>query len=156
MSNGFVKDKEDLFELMEKFEKSDMSELTLKFDDQLIKMKKGGDQNIMAPLAPMAQQYAAAPAVSASAPASDAPAAVEGEIISAPLVGTFYRQPAPDAPPFVEAGTKVKAGDTLCILEAMKIMNELEAEFDCEILEVLIDSGALAEFGTPLYRVKRL
>ncbi len=150
MSNGFIKDKEDLFELMEKFEKSGMSELTLEFDEQLIILKKEAYAS-PAPI-PVSAPHAAAPVAAAAA----APVSHEGEIISAPLVGTFYRQPAPDAPSFVKAGDKVKAGDTLCILEAMKIMNELEAEFDCEILEVLIDSGTLAEFGTPLFRVKRL
>ncbi len=154
MSNGFIKDKEDLFELMEKFEKSEMSELTLENDDQLIILKKGGETVVHAAAYAPAPAQAPAPAASPAAPAASAPQ--EGEVISAPLVGTFYRQPAPDAPPFVKAGDKVKAGDTLCILEAMKIMNELEAEFDCEILDVLIDSGKLAEFGTPLFRVKRL
>lgn len=149
-----IKDKDSLFELMEKFEKSEMSELTLKIDGQLIKMKKGNDQ-VMGAM-PM---HAMAPAAAPAAPASFAPAGtgdVDGDVISAPLVGTFYRSPAPDAPSFVEVGTKVKAGDTLCILEAMKIMNELEAEYDCEVTEVLLDSGTLAEFGTPLFKVKRI
>ena len=157
MSNGFVENKEDLFELMDKFEKSEMSELTLKFEDQLIKMKKGVEQHIVNPMAPVAQ-HVQAPAHSVPANAADgsSAAAADGEIISAPLVGTFYRQPAPDAPPFAEVGSTIKAGETLCILEAMKIMNELEAEFDCEIMEVLMESGKLAEFGTPLFRVKRI
>jgi acetyl-CoA carboxylase biotin carboxyl carrier protein len=154
VSNGFVKSKKDLFELMEKFEQSELSELTLEVDEQLIMMKKEGAHGavVVPHSVPAPVSTTAAPAVSASAPSAEQ----EGELISAPLVGTFYRQAAPDAPPFVEPGTKIKAGDTLCILEAMKIMNELEAEFDCEILEVLLDSGSLAEFGTPLYRVKRL
>ena len=81
---------------------------------------------------------------------------VEGEIIKSPMVGTFYRAPAPDAAPFVKEGDKVKKGETLCIIEAMKIMNEIEAEFDCEILEILVENGEPVEFDTPLFRVKRV
>lgn len=104
---------------------------------------------------------------SSSAPAADhtvhlglpvnagSPAAT-GEIITSPIVATFYRSSSPDAPPFVEVGTKVKAGQTLCILEAMKMMNHLEAEFDCEILAVKAENGDMVEYGQPLFEVKRL
>jgi acetyl-CoA carboxylase biotin carboxyl carrier protein len=71
-------------------------------------------------------------------------------------VATFYAAPGPDAPAFVKAGSKVKAGDTLCILEAMKMMNHLEAEFDCEVLAVKAASGDLVEYGQALFEVKRL
>jgi len=81
---------------------------------------------------------------------------VEGEIISSPMVGTFYQAPSPDSPPYVKVGDKVKKGQTLCIIEAMKIMNELEAEFDCEIVEILVEDGQPVEFDTPLFRVKRV
>jgi acetyl-CoA carboxylase biotin carboxyl carrier protein len=81
---------------------------------------------------------------------------VEGELITSPMVGTFYQAPSPDSPPYVKVGDKVKKGQTLCIIEAMKIMNELEAEFDCEILEVLVEDGQPVEFDTPLFKVKKL
>jgi len=81
---------------------------------------------------------------------------VEGELITSPMVGTFYQAPSPDSPPYVKVGDKVKKGQTLCIIEAMKIMNELEAEFDMEILEVLVEDGQPVEFDTPLFRVKKL
>ncbi len=81
---------------------------------------------------------------------------VEGDLITSPMVGTFYQAPSPDSPPYVKVGDKVKKGQTLCIIEAMKIMNELEAEFDCEILEVLVEDGQPVEYDTPLFRVKRL
>ena len=81
---------------------------------------------------------------------------VEGDLITSPMVGTFYQAPSPDSPPYVKVGDKVKKGQTLCIIEAMKIMNELEAEFDCEILEVLVEDGQPVEFDTPLFRVKKL
>ncbi|MDR0624496.1 MAG: acetyl-CoA carboxylase biotin carboxyl carrier protein [Treponema sp.] len=80
----------------------------------------------------------------------------EGETITSPIVATFYTAPGPDAPPFVRPGSKVKAGDSLCILEAMKMMNHLEAEFDCEILAVKASSGDLVEYGQVLFEVKRL
>ncbi|HUI69777.1 MAG TPA: acetyl-CoA carboxylase biotin carboxyl carrier protein, partial [Spirochaetia bacterium] len=77
------------------------------------------------------------------------------ELITAPLVGTFYRAAAPDAPPFVEVGEKVKKGKTLCILEAMKLMNEFQAEFDLEIVNIMVENGRMVEYGTPLFEVKR-
>jgi len=79
-----------------------------------------------------------------------------GEVITSPIVATFYRAASPDTPPFVEVGSKVKAGQTLCILEAMKMMNHLEAEFDCEILAIKAENGALVEYGQALFEVKRL
>jgi acetyl-CoA carboxylase biotin carboxyl carrier protein len=71
------------------------------------------------------------------------------------MVAAFYNAPAPDAPPFVSAGSRVKAGDTLCILEAMKMMNHLEAEYDCEVVSVEAGNGDLVEYGQTLFRVKK-
>jgi acetyl-CoA carboxylase biotin carboxyl carrier protein len=79
-----------------------------------------------------------------------------GELITSPIVGTFYPAPGSDAPSFVRPGSKVKTGDTLCILEAMKMMNRLVAEFDCEIIAVKAAGGDFIEFGQPLFVVKRL
>jgi acetyl-CoA carboxylase biotin carboxyl carrier protein len=87
--------------------------------------------------------------------AGDKPA-VASVVITSPIVATFYSAPGPDAPPFVRPGKKVKSGDTLCILEAMKMMNHLEAEFDCEILAVKAGGGDLVEYGQILFEVKRL
>jgi acetyl-CoA carboxylase biotin carboxyl carrier protein len=85
-----------------------------------------------------------------------APGKSVGEKISSPIVATFFASPGPDSPPFVTSGSRVKAGETLCILEAMKMMNHLEAEFDCEILEVHASSGELVEYGQALFTVQRL
>jgi len=82
-------------------------------------------------------------------------AAGGGEKIKSPIVATFYSSPGPDAPAFVKPGTKIKSGQTLCILEAMKMMNHLEAEFDCEIVEIHAASGDLVEYGQELFTVKR-
>jgi acetyl-CoA carboxylase biotin carboxyl carrier protein len=85
-------------------------------------------------------------------------AVVPGNVaqITAPIVGVFYASPQPDAPPFAERGMRIKQGQVLCILEAMKQMNHLEAEYDCEICEVLVHSGDLVEYGQPLFSVKKL
>lgn len=75
-------------------------------------------------------------------------------IVKSPMVGTFYLKPSPDANPYVEVGQKVKKGDTLCIIEAMKLMNEIESEFDGEIAEVLLKDGEMVEYGKPLFKIK--
>lgn len=78
----------------------------------------------------------------------------EGNIVKSPMVGTFYLKPAPNADPYVKIGQKVKKGDILCIIEAMKLMNEIENEFDGEVAEILAKDGELVEYGTPLFRIK--
>ena len=88
--------------------------------------------------------------VATAAPAPEAPAA-EKKTINSPMVGTFYRSPSPGAKPFVEVGQKVAAGDTVCIIEAMKILNEIEAETDGVIREILVENGSPVEFGQPLF-----
>lgn len=80
----------------------------------------------------------------------------ESEEIRAPLPGTFYASPRPGEPPFVSVGDRVEAGQVLCIIEAMKLMNEVEAEFPCEILEVLVENATPVGYGHPLFRVRRL
>ena len=75
----------------------------------------------------------------------------EGNIVNSPMVGTFYSKPAPDQNPFVEVGKTVKKGDVLCIIEAMKLMNEIESEFDGEIKEILVKDGEAVEYGKPLF-----
>ncbi len=93
--------------------------------------------------------YAAGPAPSA-APAEDDKAIY----VTSPFVGTFYRQPSPDAPPFVEVGSKVREGQTLCIVEAMKLMNELEADVSGTIVDILVENGKPVEFGQKLFKLK--
>lgn len=80
----------------------------------------------------------------------------EESYITSPIVGTFYSAPSPTEKAYVRAGDKVKAGDTVCILEAMKLMNEIECEFDCEIEAVLVSNEQKVEYGQPLFRVKKL
>ncbi len=100
----------------------------------------------------------AAPAVAAPAPApAAAPAEVKaGEVVSSPFVGTFYRSPAPDQPSFVDVGSVVRKGQTLCIVEAMKLMNEIESEFSGKVTEILVENGLPVEFGQPLFRIEKV
>jgi acetyl-CoA carboxylase biotin carboxyl carrier protein len=143
----------ELYALMERFEKSGLSEIVYKKDGEEVCLKKAG-------AAPVPVAYAPQPAApSAAHPPHDAQPVRHGadtEFITAPLVGTFYRAPAPDAPPFVEKGDTVKKGKPLCILEAMKLMNEYQAEFDMEIVAVMVDNGIMVEFGAPLFEVRRV
>lgn len=92
-----------------------------------------------------------------SAPAQTAPTAApvadSGKTINAPIVGVFYAAPSPDAQPYVSVGKQVKKGDTVCIIEAMKCMNEIQAEEDGEIAEILVKDGELVEYGQPLFKI---
>lgn len=112
---------------------------------------------VAAPAAPVAAAPApvAAPAPAAAAPAAPAPAQDPSlhKIVS-PMVGTFYSAPAPDAAPYVKAGARVDEKTVVCILEAMKLMNEIEADVKGEIVEVLVENGQLVEYGQPLFLVK--
>jgi len=94
-----------------------------------------------------------APVAAAPVAVAAAPAAVEGRLIKSPMVGTFYRSAKPGAPPFVEVGDRVVTGQVLCIVEAMKLMNELESELSGQIAEILVENGQPVQFGQPLYRV---
>jgi acetyl-CoA carboxylase biotin carboxyl carrier protein len=97
---------------------------------------------------------AAAPvAVAAAAPAAQA---VSGDTINSPMVGTYYAAPSPDSAPFIKVGDTVKKGQAIAVLEAMKIMNELEAEFDCKILDILVKDGQAVEYDMPLFVVEKL
>ena len=103
------------------------------------------------PQAPPAPAPSAAPAAPSAAPASNSPS---GTQVTSPMVGTFYRAPSPGADPFVEVGTQVKKGDTLCIIEAMKLLNEIEAEVSGTVKEILVDNGSPVEFGQPLFVIE--
>jgi len=124
-----------------------------------LKLKKGADLDELGKLfasmpsgpAPAAAQQFAAPAPAAS---SEAPAAAEGAEINSPMVGTFYLKPAPDSPNFVEVGTAVSEGQTLCIIEAMKVMNEIKAESSGTICAIVAEDGNPVQYGDILFRIK--
>jgi acetyl-CoA carboxylase biotin carboxyl carrier protein len=100
-----------------------------------------------------AMPVAAVGAGTASA-ALEAPAPQEGHIVKSPMVGTFYRSPSPGAPAFIEQGAVVKAGDTLCIIEAMKLLNEIEADVGGTVKKILVDNGQPVEYGQPLFIIE--
>jgi acetyl-CoA carboxylase biotin carboxyl carrier protein len=122
------------------------------FEDEEVKLSvRFGGEVVMA--APAARPQAAAPA----AAAGDGPSAAvggAGPVVKSPMVGTFYRSPDPSAPPFVSPGDRVKKGQVLCIIEAMKLMNEIESDADGVIAEVLVENGQAVQFGQPLFRVE--
>jgi acetyl-CoA carboxylase biotin carboxyl carrier protein len=148
---------DEIKELARIFGKSKLDKMKIKMTDFELEMEKGGEvQTVVAPVAPAAVP-APAPAtpVAESAPAS-APAAISGDTILSPMVGTYYASPSPDSPAFVKAGDTVRKGQTLCILEAMKIMNEMDAEYDCKILETLVQDGEAVEYDKPLFVIEKL
>lgn len=102
---------------------------------------------------PTALPQPAAPQIEASAPAQETKSPT-GTQVTSPMVGTFYRSPSPGADPFVEVGTKVKKGDTLCIIEAMKLLNEIEADVSGTIKEILVENAQPVEFGQPLFIIE--
>ena len=133
---------QEIFDLIACFDRSGLTSLRLTRQDVTIEMTRGGGA-----------VPAAAPALSPAAASAPAAApAPEGEVITAPMVGTCYAAPGPDQPPFVQAGDRVSRGQTLCLMEAMKMMSEVTAPCDCVIREVLLKNGELAEFGQPLFR----
>ena len=103
--------------------------------------------------APPPVAAAAAAKASAAAAAAPAPSAADGTLITSPFVGTFYRSPSPDASSFVDKGQRIKKGQVLCIVEAMKLMNEIESDLDGVILDILVENGQPVEYGEPLFRI---
>jgi len=154
-------DFKEIKELIRVFDKSELNKLKVKEGEFEVAMQKGFEGGtVVTTSAPVAAApVAAAPVAPAAAPApaaEAAPAAVSGDTINAPMVGTFYASPSPEAPAFVKAGDTVKKGQTLCILEAMKIMNEVEAEFDCKIVEVLVKDADPVEYDMPIFVVEKI
>jgi len=151
-------------QVVDLMKKSDLSEFEIQ--DQEFKLRIKRDVAGRAPAAPAAlvatpaaapvAAPAAAPAPVAAAPAPAAPAAADPnvKVITSPMVGTFYATPSPDNPPFVTVGSPIKADSVVCIIEAMKVMNEIQAELSGTVVECLVANGTSVEFGQPLFRVK--
>ena len=134
-------------------EESSLTEFSYKDTDVKISMSKLDNPPVIAGgAAPvLASAGAVAPAAEVSIETEE-----DEEFITSPIVGTFYSAAAPDIPAFVRVGDHVKSGQTVCILEAMKLMNEIQAEYDCEIEAVLVSNEQKVEYGQPLFRVKKL
>ncbi len=149
-----LKDIKSLIDLMKK---NDLTELRIERQDFKIALKRGIEMVIPA-IVPQLHAPAAAPHLAAaSAPVAEpAPAAAlpSGKEIVSPMVGTFYLTPSPESPPFAEIGTVVTPDTVVCIIEAMKVMNEIKAEVSGTITEILAENGKPVQFGQPLFRVK--
>lgn len=150
-----------LKKLIDLVEESGIAEIEVTEGEEKVRITRSvaapAVQTVYAPAAPVqAAPVAAAPAPSA-APAAPAPAPAALDLSNAqksPMVGTFYRAASPSTPAFVEVGQTVKAGDTLCIIEAMKLMNEIEAEKSGVVKEILVENGQPVEFGEPLFIIE--
>ena len=141
--------------LVKIIEESSFKEFSYEDEGVKIKMSKLDHPPVVAAGVPATPMAAAAPV---AVPAVNAVAEEEDEplFITSPIVGTFYSAAAPDVPAFVRVGDQVKNGQTVCILEAMKLMNEIQCEFDCEIEAILVSNEQKVEYGQPLFRVKKL
>lgn len=155
-------DKNEIRELMRFFDKSEITKLKIKEGDFTIELQKGFEGGVTytsAPVisAPVAQHAAPVQASVASVHAEIAPLAAQaGTSIKSPMVGTFYKAASPGSAPFAQVGSVIKKGQPIAIIEAMKIMNEIEAEFDCRVIEILAEDGQPVEFDMPLYAVEKL
>ncbi len=140
-----------LKKLIDLVEASGIAELEVTEGEEKVRITRSAPQPAAAPLATF-QPAAAAPAASAAqpAPAEKAPAAPEGHVLKSPMVGTFYRAPSPGAKPFVDVGQSVRKGDTVCIIEAMKLMNEIEADESGVVKAILVENGQPVEYGHAL------
>lgn len=149
--------------LLRIFDESTATELSIEEEGVTIAMSKttGAPAGMVAPTymmnAPqpmMAAPAAAAPVAPAAAPAAVAPAADDGHKLLSPIVGTFYRAPSPDADAFVQVGQRVNVGDTLCIVEAMKLMNEIESDAAGTVVKILVENGQPVEYNQPMFIIK--
>ncbi len=146
-----------LKKLIDLVQESGIAELEITEGEEKVRISRGGALSVT-PLAAGAPSIAAAPAGAVGAAATAAPpapvgaeAAPEGHVVKSPMVGTFYRAPSPEAKPFVDVGSTIKAGETICVLEAMKLMNEIEADASGTIKAILVENGQPVEYGQALF-----
>lgn len=150
-------DIKDLKTLVKLITETDITEFEIENADEKILIKRGSNQQIIYAQAPAVQPQSAPAALQAAPPAA-VPVAetlnANQKTINSPIVGTFYRKPSPEADAFVEVGKIVEAGATVCLVEAMKMFNEIEAEFKCKIIEILKADAEPVEYGDPLFVVE--
>jgi acetyl-CoA carboxylase biotin carboxyl carrier protein len=144
--------------LIELLETSDVAEIEIKEGEESVRISRSSSAvpavSYPAPPPPAAPHYAPpAPAEAAPAPAPSAEPAARGKAVLSPMVGTFYRSSSPSSPPYVEVGQTVEPGDVVCIVEAMKMMNQIEAEYGGVIEAILVEDGEPVEFDQPLIRI---
>jgi len=155
-------DIKDLKLLIKLVTETDITEFEMDNSDEKIIIKRGHKPEYITVAAPPVQQYAPAgyqappAAVAAALAVSSTPVADAGDTVDSPIVGTFYAAPGPDTDPYVSVGQVVEKGQVLCIVEAMKLMNEIEAECKCKILKICKDNAQAVEFGDPLFVIQKL
>jgi acetyl-CoA carboxylase biotin carboxyl carrier protein len=141
--------------LMRDFDESGLTKLKINKDGFEIELEKTTTY-VTAPVATQTMTAPVATPTAQVAPAATTTAEITGDTILSPMVGTYYSAPSPDSPDFAKVGDVIKKGQVVAILEAMKIMNELEADFDCKIVEVLVKNGQAVEYDMPLFVVEKI
>jgi len=146
----------DIKRIVELMKNNDLTEFSMKDEDFELALKRGGEQQIVVAAAPVAAVAAPVMAAPAAVPAAAAPVDDDDGLIEipSPIVGTFYRKPAPDAENFAQVGTEVSEDTVVCIIEAMKVMNEIKAEVSGVIVKVLVDDTTPVQYGQPLFLVE--
>ena len=141
--------------LIELLEESDLAEIEITEGDDSVRISRHSQAPVPPPAPAQAMPVPAMPAATGGDAIPDAPAPQQdGSTINAPMVGTYYASPAPGAKPFVQVGSEVQVGDVICIIEAMKMMNQIEAEQAGRIVSVLVENGEPIEFGQPLFVIE--
>ncbi len=141
--------------LIELLEESDIEELEIKEGDDAVRISRRKQvitQTVQSPIVASAVATEAAPSQPSDSPASAEPQ-INGHAVRSPMVGTYYQAPSPSAPVFIEVGQTVKAGDVICIVEAMKMMNQIEADKSGTVTEILVENGQPVEFDQPLITI---
>jgi acetyl-CoA carboxylase biotin carboxyl carrier protein len=154
---------DELKQILDLVREHELSELEIEHEGVRLKVRKDAAgafihqvAGAIAPVAPMPRAAAPPPAASGPSETVDDAADVDMElaVVKSPIVGTFYRSPEPASPPFVEIGATVKKGQVLCIIEAMKLMNEIDSEYDGEIVNVYVESGQAVQYGERLFAIR--
>jgi acetyl-CoA carboxylase biotin carboxyl carrier protein len=143
--------------LIELLEESDVAEIEIHEGEESVRISRHGSVPVAAAPVAMPQAPAAAPQPAAAAPAPAAEEAseeIQGHAVKSPMVGTFYRSPSPGSKPFIEVGQQVSAGDTLCIIEAMKILNQIESDKSGTVKQILVENGEPVEYNEPLFVIE--
>ena len=145
---------DQLKQVLEMLDQSSVNELSLETDTYKLKLKKQGETVTVSHQAPAAPLAAPAPVKQAAAPVEEEATADDTVTINALMVGTFYSRPNPDKPAYVKVGDQIEVGQIVCVLEAMKLFNNLNSEVSGTVVEILVADGDLVEFGQPLFRIR--
>ena len=145
---------DQLKQVLEMLDQSSVNELSLETDTYKLKLKKQGETVTVSHQAPAAPVAAPAPVKQAAAPVEEEATADDTVTINALMVGTFYSRPNPDKPAYVKVGDLIEVGQIVCVLEAMKLFNNLNSEVSGTVVEILVADGDLVEFGQPLFRIR--